>query len=1074
MLKKSTLREIRTSLARYLAIFAIVALGVGFFSGLKDCKTSMVSTATRYLEEHNMYDYMLISSYGIDDDSVDMARAEKGVSGAEGSVQVDVMASSGQADEVALKAISLPDKINTLRVVSGRLPESGDECVVDDYHIDSEGYRTGDTIVLTDSNDEDTLDIFGHREYKIVGTVNTPVYLDYQRGSTDIGNGKLETFFFIDRSEFDTDYYTQLYLTLEGDGAPFTDDRSECIDNSEDSMKDLAERITKARRETAMADAQEELDEKKQEYEDNLAKYEDEKAKAEKKLDDAEDKLDKGEKKVKGAKKKAKATKSELEGTIKSLEKQLDEINQGIETLKGEKTKAEAGLAKAKDGKDQLKQAKAGLESKIDELKAAAEQDPDNADSYNDKITAIKDQIDGIDGQIADVDGQIKGIDTGLSTINTKLGEAEAGKKKLEEGLKQAKSGLKQADKGLDKIAKEQKKIDKGRNTLKKEERKAESEFDKAKRELDDAKDKLDDAQNKIDDMETGTSYALSCEENAGYSSFDNNSSIVSNIAKIFPVFFFLIAALVCMTTMTRMIDEQRTQIGVLKALGYSNAQIVGKYMFYSGSAAFAGSVCGFFIGCKVFPSVIWHAYTMMYDFSEEVDYILDVKLGLMSLAAALLCSMGATWVSISQDFKVSPSDLIRPKTPPAGKRILLERIGPLWRRISFLYKVSIRNIFRDKKRFLMMVIGVSGCTALLIAGMGINTTIARVADYQFDEISLYDFRTIFSKNMNAERQQEFTDYMMDNAGIGSEEMLFLHQAEVTLLLDQGNQDVTCTAADPEDFGRFIDLHTGDQPIGFPGTGEAVLVKKISHDYNVNAGDTITVRDGYKEATFKVSAIADNYVYDSIYISKDAYKQAFGRDPDIKSALVKLDRGAADTEEESGEDAVTDEMIRDAATEAANYENTAAVSVNLDVRDSVAKMMESLNLIVYVVILSAALLAFIVLYNLTNINITERTREIATIKVLGFNQLEVSQYVFRENLFLTAIAAVVGIPMGKWLLRFVIDNIVVKMIYFEPRLTNKDIVLAVVLTFVFAAFVNIAMQRRLRNVSMTESLKSVE
>ena len=463
---------------------------------------------------------------------------------------------------------------------------------------------------------------------------------------------------------------------------------------------------------------------------------------------------------------------------------------------------------------------------------------------------------------------------------------------------------------------------------------------------------------------------------------------------------------------------------------------------------------------------VIWNAYTMMYDFSDEVAYILDVRLGLVAIAAALLCSMGSTWVSIAQDFRVSPSDLIRPKTPPAGKRILLERIGPLWSRISFLYKVSIRNIFRDKKRFLMMVIGVSGCTALLIAGMGIDTTIAKVADHQFNEISLYDFRVIFSKNMTADRQRDFTDQMSEEAGVASEDIFFLHQGEVTILTDKSNYDVTCTAADPEGFGRYIDLHEGDRSIEYPGDGEAVIVRKISHDYGINAGDTIRIRDGYKEAEFVVSDVCDNYVYDSIYMNKETYRQAFGRDPDIKSALVRLDDG--DKTE------LSEETVRAAATEAAGYENTAAVSVNLDVRDSVAKMMESLNQIVFVVILSAALLVFIVLYNLTNINITERTREIATIKVLGFNQLEVSQYVFRENLFLTAIAAVIGIPVGKWLLRFVIDNIVVKMIYFEPRLADSDFIWAVVLTFVFAAFVNIAMQRRLRNVSMTESLKSVE
>ena len=1073
MLWKSTLREIRTSLARYLAIFAIVALGVGFFSGLKDCKASMVNTASHYLREHNLYDYMIISSYGIDDESVEIAKAEQGVTGAEGSVQIDVLAASGGGDEEALKAISLPQEINTLRVVNGRLPKQADECVVDDYHITSEGYRVGDTIRLTDTNDKDTLKKFRHREYKIVGTVNTPIYLDYQRGSTDIGNGSLGTFFFIDRDEFDIDYFTQLYLTMTEGGEPFSDEKSDSLDAAEDGMEDLAERITAARRQAAMDEAQEELDEKKQEYEDNLAKYEREKAKAEKELDDAEDELDRGQSTLDKNLRKVKKTKKKLKGTVKDLKSKLSEVNSGIETLNTKKAEAEAGLAEARAGRDQLAAGKAEIEEGIAQAEGAAAADPDNAEQYNAKIEELKVKEAEIDKQIAEVDKKITEINAGLKTINGKLKEAQEGKTKLEKGLSKAKKGVKQTEDGLDEIDRQQKKIDKGRQTLSSEKRKAESEFDKAKKELDDAKDKLDEAQQKIDDMETGDSYALSCQENAGYSSFDSNSSIVSNIAKIFPVFFFLIAALVCMTTMTRMIDEQRTQIGVLKALGYSNAQIVGKYMFYSGSAAFLGAVTGFFIGCKVFPAVIWHAYTMMYDFSDTVDFVIDVRLGLFSLAAALLCSMGATWVSISHDFRVSPSDLIRPKTPPAGKRILLERITPLWNRISFLYKVSIRNIFRDKKRFLMMVIGVSGCTALLIAGMGINTTIAKVADHQFREISLYDFRTIFNKNMNAERQRDFEEYMYENARVGKDEILFLHQGEVTLLMDQSNYDVTCTATDSEDFGKYIDLHTGDTRLDYPGDGEVVIVKKISHDYGVGPGDKIRVRDGYKEAEFTISGVCDNYVYDSIYMSRNTYRSAFGREPDIKSALVRLKPGP-DAERDADTAKASDETVRAAAADAAGYEYTAAVSVNLDVKDNVSRMMESLNLIVYVVILSAALLAFIVLYNLTNINITERIREIATIKVLGFNQLEVTQYVFRENLFLTAIAAVVGIPVGKWLLGFVIDNIVVKMIYFEARLANTDIIWAVVLTFVFAAFVNLAMQRRLRNVSMTESLKSVE
>ena len=1026
MLKKSTFREIKTSLARYLAIFAIVALGVGFFSGLRDCKESMVSTARRYLERTNFYDYQILSSYGADDDSVATAEAWNGVKEAEGSIQIDVMAKSGDGDSKALKAISMPESINTLNVTEGRLPQNVNECVVDAYSITDEGFRVGDHIEITDENDEDKLEDFKVTDFEIVGLVNTPIYLDYQRGSTDIGNGSLDTFFFIEKDAFDVDYYTNLYLTLEGDEISLTDEHEDMLKAKEDDMKTLAEEVTAGRRETAKKEAQEELDEKKQEYEDNLAKYEKEKRDAEKKLDKAENKIQSGEAKIK-------KTRKELEQAIKEADKAINTLPGQIEQLKAQKSETEAGLSQLYDVRD-------GLSAQIAALEAQG--------ADEETIAAVK-------AQLAVVNDQIQQAEKGLGQLESGIAQAEA-------GLKQAKEGKKQAEEGLKELDKAENKLDSSEQKLKKEERKADSEFEKAKKELDDAKDKLDEAQEKIDDMEIGNSYALSRTENVGYASFDSNSSIVSNIAKIFPLFFFLIAALVCMTTMTRMVEEQRTQIGVLKALGYSNSQIVGKYMFYSGSGAFLGAVLGFFVGCKVFPVVIWNAYTMMYDFSHTVDYIINWKLGLAVLAVALLCSMGATWVSIAADFKVPPAELIRPKTPPAGKRILLERIKPLWNRISFLYKVSIRNIFRDKKRFLMMVIGVSGCTALLIAGIGIRATISKIADYQFDEISVYDITVMFSKNMTEDRQKDFLEELRDDRDIADESVRFLHRGEVTMVIGDKTTDLTCIATDAEGFDDFIDLHTGDQHIDFPGPGEIVIVRKTNHDYGIGVGDEVTLRDDYREMKVKIVGVADNYVYDSVYMSNETYREGFGKEPDVKAAFINLADG---TEEE---------VIREVSADAAGYEYSAAVQTNLDVRDNVSKMMKSLNSIVYVVILSAALLAFIVLYNLTNINITERLREIATIKVLGFYQLEVSQYVFRENLFLTAVAAIVGIPMGDWLLKFVIDNIVVSMVYFEARHGPYDIPIAVALTFVFAFFVNIAMQKRLRDISMTESLKSVE
>ncbi len=1019
MLRKTTFREIKTSLARYLAIFAIVALGVGFFSGLKDCKESMVSTARGYLDRTNFYDYQILSSYGADDDSVASAESWDGVKAAEGSIQIDVIARSGSGDSSALKAISLPENINRLNVTEGRLPQNVNECVLDAYSITDEGFHVGDHIEITDENDKDKLDDFKVKDFEIVGLVNTPIYLDYQRGSTDIGNGSLDTFFFIEKDAFDVDYFTNLYVKLDGDEASFTDEHEDKLKAQEDNMKALAEAVTDGRRETARKDAQEELDEKKQEYEDNLAEYEQEKADAEKKISDAEKKIRNGENTIKQKRK-------EINAAIKAANAAIPELEATVTDLQSKKPQVEAGLSQAQAGKDQLDALLASGAISQEEYEA---------------------QIGPVNAQIAELSGA-------LSSINDGISQAQAGIAQAKDGLVKARAGLKELDR-------QERKIESSKKQLREEKRKADEEFAKAKKKLDDAKDKLDEAQEKIDTMEIGNSYALSRKENAGYSSFDSNSSIVSNIAKVFPLFFFLIAALVCMTTMTRMVDEQRTQIGVLKALGYSNSQIVGKYMFYSGSAAFLGSVLGFFAGCKVFPAVIWNAYTMMYDFSHTVDYIINYKLGLSVLAVALLCSMGATWVSIASDFRVPPAELIRPKTPPAGRRILLERIRPLWNRISFLYKVSIRNIFRDKKRFLMMVIGVSGCTALLIAGIGIRATISKVADYQFDEISLYDITVIFSKSMTEDRQKDFMKEL-DDTGISGENVRFLHRGEVTMVIGDKTTDLTCVATDAEGFDEFMDLHTGDQPIEYPGPGEIVIVRKTNHDYGIGVGDEVTLRDDYREMKVKIVGVADNYVYDSIYMTPETYREGFGKEPDIKAAYINFGDG---TEED---------IIRNASADAAGYEYTAAVQTNLDVRDNVGRMMKSLNAIVYVVILSAALLAFIVLYNLTNINITERLREIATIKVLGFNQLEVSLYVFRENLFLTAVAAIVGIPMGDWLLKFVIDNIVLSMIYFEPRHGPYDIPISVALTFVFAFLVNLVMQKRLRDVSMTESLKSVE
>lgn len=1000
MLFKSTLREIKTSLSRYLAIFAIVFLGVAFFVGLKNCKPAMVKTADEYFTRTNFYHYRLLTSYGLDDKSVKIAKSFDKVKDAEGSYTIDVMTEIDGNREVCMKAMTIPKAINKPTLVKGRMPNNDDECVIDNYTFSGEPYKIGSILEISQNNDSDTVNKFKSKKYKIVGTVNTPIYADYQRGSTDIGNGSIDSFFYVLPDEIDVDYFTELNITLKGDYSLASAKTDKLLKSAEPDMKKLAKILNEGRRESAINEAQDKLNKSRIKYEDGLTKFNRERTSAYNKLNIAGENIRKGKKQLNDEEKK-------LNDTISGLSKNKSDIEYAIEAVQK------------------------GLEDGVSEL---------------DKELAA--------GVITDEDYLAKKAEMEA--------QADIKKEELRINLHQVEQGLQSANVGLLTIESKKSDIENAEKKLNLNRKKADSEFANAKSELDDALKKINDGQEKIDEMETGNYYAFSRNDNAGYSSFKDNSDILNNIAKIFPAFFFLIATLVCMTTMTKMIDEQRTQIGVLRALGYANSSILFKYMFYSGSAAFLGAVIGFFAGSKIFPDVIWNAYTIMYKFSDKVHFVLNPSLAILSILVALICSSGATWASMSSDFSSAPAMLIRPKVSKSGKRILLERIAPLWNRLSFLYKVSFRNVFRDKKRLIMMIIGVSGCTALLVTGFGINRTISNVADYQYSEIDLYDYQIFFNEEMSEKKQSDFTSFLKEKSPDVYNEILFIHNSSLDIKKNSKRKEVTGVIADGKNFESFVGLHNGKEKIDFPADGEAVVVKKIEKELDIKVGDYIEVRDGYRQAKLKVSGICDNYVGENVYISRDTYEKQFGKKANIKSAMI------------DAKDNADGEKIRELSADIAKHEDVAAVIVNMDLIDRVNKMMESLNMVIIVVIISAGLLAFVVIYNLTNIMISERIREIATFKVLGFNPKEISVYIFRENAFLTSIATIIGIPLGNLLLKSVIANISVSMIFFEPRILIIDYVMSVALTFAFGMVVNLAMRRKLKNVSMTESLKSVE
>lgn len=959
---KTTLREIKGSLGRWIAILAIVALGVGFFAGLKACKPAFLQTGNTYLQEHNFFDYQLISTLGLEDEDVETISDVYQVGVAEGSYSADVLIKVGSKDagEIGTKFITISKKINTPSLVAGKMPSKGRECLGDASYFTEEDI--GRKIYISGNNEDDTRDMLTYKSYTITGIANSPLFLNFERGSTSIGDGTVSGFVMLHPDGFSSDVYTEVYVKLANSAFIFTEEYDTYLEEAEEPLENALKKCSKRRHDSI--------------------------------IDEAQSKVDEGR---------------------KELDEKKEEVSQADEALKtGEET--------LESGRKLLEQNKSYYETSVTQLESQK------------KVAYSQLELSYKLGIYTEEEYQKEKADLDKSFADTEKTLAD-----MKKNIDDSEDELDEAEKELNN---------------------AQSEVNKGKTELAKAESKLAKAEKKIDDIEHPSNYLLSRETNIGYACFDSDISIVDGIANVFPIFFFLVAALVCMTTMSRMVEEQRTQIGVLKSLGYSSKHILGKYIFYSGSSALLGGITGFFIGTYLFSWVIWVAYGMMYNFSNIIFYV-DWPMGFLLIVASLICSVGTTLYSCYAELKQVPAQLIRPKSPPAGKRILLERVTFLWKRMKFLHKVSARNIFRYKKRFFMMVLGICGCTALLVAAFGVNDSIRDIVSTQYEKILHVDYTVTFNKDMSKDDMQEFKK---DNKDVASK-VLFLNTMTVDTKADGAIKSVNLVACNEKDpIEDFISIYNDDGPLKYPSKGEGIINSNLAESLNIKVGDEITVTDSdHKEITVKVTGLCENFVYNYLYINLDTYKSVYG-EKEINSAYVQTYRN----------DEGVPEKLHEGGAALMDARHVSAVSVTEDFRARIENIMQSLDYIILLVVLCAAALAFIVLYNLTNINITERIREIATIKVLGFYPKETSAYVFRENIVLTFISALVGLPLGKWLHNFIMHQIKVDLMSWDIHIEPLSYVLAVVFTFVFAMFVNIVMRKKINKISMTESLKSIE
>lgn len=1092
---KLTKREIRSSLGRYLAIFAIIALGAGLFVGLRLSRPDFLETYNNYTNKTNFYDFRLVSTLGLTDEDLAEVKKMDGVKLAEGAVGADFLFNTADEDNLIMMAQSIPENVNQIKLKAGRMPEKANECLADPDMYSKDDI--GSTIKLSKDNSEQTFDTFAYDEYTIVGLAYSVLYINMERGSSTLGNGSVKGYIYIPMDGFSTDYYTDIYVCVDSEGYVYSDEYEQSTRKYVDGLEKFMSERAVIRRDAIIDDAMSQLDDAKKQYEDGKTQYDAAKAEYDagyaeyvQKKSDTEAQLEQARKEIENAERmmgdssvidqkqaELDAAKAELDKGQAEYERGLKQFNAKAKLAYGavdeqiayyenriidKQNDIAAQNAEIESLNAQLAEAQANgdsLKARLIEWKIKTANDRisrDNADieRYNERLEVHRQKRAEVDAELEPYRKQLEDakaqLDAGYAQIESGQAELDAAREmissggaKLEAAKKQYEQGKAEAERGF---AEAEKELASGK-----------AQLDAAKAELDKGAAELDSAEKQIKNINHADTYVLDRDTNAGYVCFESDTNVVQSVASVFPVFFFLVAALVCLTTMTRMIADQRTQIGIMKALGYSSGAIIGKYMFYSGSATVFGCIFGIAAGSFAFPAVVWFGYGLIYNLSG-LTFIMDWPLAVGITAANLAVTLLVTWYCCAKELKCAPAELIRPKAPEAGKRILLERIPVVWNDMSFMQKVSARNIMRYKKRIFMMLLGIGGCTALVLTALGLNDTIQNVVTRQYDDIILYDYEITMAYDMNEEEQEIF----FRDAGDDIKDAVFLYRGLAEVSGSDAIKSATLTVTDGKKLCKYIDLSYDGEPIDYPGRGEAAINYNLARQLGgIEVGDEIKLTTSEKkELTLTVSALFDNYVDSFVFISPETCEEQLGEVPEYKSALANAPDGA--------------DVNRCAEALTHDVDGVRGVTLSTDIKERMSSMLDGLLVVVAAIILCAGLLAFIVLYNLTNINISERIREIATLKVLGFYPNEAAHYVFRENLILTGAGAVFGLGLGVALHAFVMNAIKVDMMYFKPHISFLSFAVSIVITFVFAMIVNAIMRRRIDNIDMAGALKSIE
>ena len=1096
---KSIRKSITHSMGRFISIMLLMALGSFALVGLTVTGPDMRATGTTYFNELNSADLTILSDYGIDESERNAIEKASGIRQVEYLYLKDVVIKD---TETSVRILSKPSEISTYRIDEGNLPEQDDEIAIDRTYQDK--YKIGDTISFTEKADTEGNETLKRHDYKITGFISSSeIISDVNMGQTTAGTGELKGYAVVNSENFDSSVYMMAKLTFTDteNVDPYTDEYNDKIQEHKEELTKLLDEqqnnrfsAIKSEYQEKIDDGQKELDDGKKELEDARTELNDANTKIEEakqeiadneqKLQDAQKQISDAEKEIASNEKLLKQKQSEYNSAQKQYNSKKSDYENGVKELENKKTEYNAGNAQINSTQQDLDNKKQQLESVKAQYEAGLPQTQQAYEvfmntTYNpgmEQINAAQSQLDAKKQELQTAQTQINEAEQQLASAKTQLDSAQA---QLTSAKTQIDNGNKQLKIGKANLANAKKEYNNGKTTLanaKTELAKKENEYNEklqefnekepdAQKEIDENEEKLNDAQEKLEKLDAPT-YSIDNRREIpggdGYSVYETVSEIVDSLAKVFPVFLYFVAALVTFTTMTRFVSEERINNGTLKSLGYQDKDVIQKFVVYGFIAGMTGTVLGRVLGHTLLPHIVYNAYKHGFLLSP-IELHFYAKITILAVILSLISSVLPAYAVAKGDLQETTASLLQPKAPKAGSKILLERITPIWKRMRFTQKVTARNIFRYKNRMFMTIFGVAGAASILFAGFSVKGSISKINEKQFEDIIKYDMIVAQNDDLDEEAKTEFNN-LLNSDEIKSYSSVYYE--EVTKVAGKNNDTQSIKLIIPEnddDFNQYISLadRKSQEKIDLQDDG-IVISERLSKLLNVSKGDEITFTDSSnKERTAKVSGICEMYAGHFIFMNTTEYKNIYQKDCESNAKLLLL----------------KDSSTENTNNQAAKFMELSAVKgivQNTTLYNQINTIVNSLNQIMIVLIIVASMLAVVILYNLTNINVAERIRELCTIKVLGFYDNEVTMYIYKETIFLSIIGVIVGWIIGILLHTYILVAVSPAEVMFDPKVTISSyivpaVVIAVV-TFVLKYYVN----NRLKVVDMLEALKSVD